>query len=443
MSFAGFSKAVRVHAAEHPVAVFFMALAIVVRVVFWAVTDRQFEDGLITITHARNAALGLGLIHHPGEGRVHGFTSALSVLVPLVGELLHPGSGMLALRLASLASAAAAIGLAEAIARRLALAKVPTAFALAYLALERNQVFFGMAGMETQMAVATLLLATLSLMEGKEARSGVALGLALLVRPDFLLFVGPALLLAGARRGARLGGIALAVCSPWLVFTTIYYGSPVPHTILAKSAIYDPVPWHEGTGACLEWIGLRVHDHRHDWRYFCPFLFGNPSALPIRLEVLFAEALAFLGLVVAGLIATFKVESFRPAAAYVVLYVFYRVLLLPNVYYEWYLPPFQALDAILAAAGLTWLGKRLPRAAVVLSLGLSIFAAIHLPWTLAIERESQRRDDATRKPLGLFLARVVPPGEPVMSESAGYVGYYSNVLLWDYPGLTSSTVRQA
>jgi hypothetical protein len=192
------------------------------------------------------------------------------------------------------------------------------------------------------------------------------------------------------------------------------------------------------------WGVDQVYLHRHDWRYFGPIITGEPGNDPFPLLLIFGTGVVFLAFVALGLVATARVKLLRPAAAYVVLFVAYRVFLLPHVYFEWYLPPFQALCALFAAAGLTLLSKRLPRGAAALSVALGLVLAMHFPWTCVLEGEIQRRfEDSTRRPLGLFLARVVPQGEPVMSESAGYVGYYSNVLLWDYPGLTSPTVRQA
>ena len=41
----------------------FMGAALAARIAFWVVTNRAFEDGLTTITHARNVPLGLGLVH--------------------------------------------------------------------------------------------------------------------------------------------------------------------------------------------------------------------------------------------------------------------------------------------------------------------------------------------------------------------------------------------
>ena len=44
-----------------------------------------------------------------------------------------------------------------------------------------------------------------------------------------------------------------------------------------------------------------------------------------------------------------------------------------------------------------------------------------------------------RRTTGIYLAETVPPGEAVVTEAAGYLGYYGRVTLWDHPGLTSPT----
>ena len=44
----------------------FIGLAVLARVAFWLITDRVWEDALITVTHARNVVAGIGLTHHPG-----------------------------------------------------------------------------------------------------------------------------------------------------------------------------------------------------------------------------------------------------------------------------------------------------------------------------------------------------------------------------------------
>ncbi len=142
---------------QEPMLLAFMAAAVAARVAFWVISNRMFEDGLTTITHARNVPLGLGLVHHAGEGHVHGFTSAIGVLIPLAGEVIHEGAGMLAVRVASLVAVCVALIYARVICRDLGLGTFPTAFVLAYLSFDQNMIFYGMSGMETQVAVAIIL----------------------------------------------------------------------------------------------------------------------------------------------------------------------------------------------------------------------------------------------------------------------------------------------
>src|SRR6476646_4296278 len=134
------------------------ALAVSLRIVFWAATGRVWEDALITIAHARNAIEGLGLTHHPGEPVTHGFSSALSVLIPLAGEAVSSGAGIAFLRFASVIAVVVAIVAADALGRRLGLERWARLLVMGYLAVDANHIFYGMSGMETQVAVAALLV---------------------------------------------------------------------------------------------------------------------------------------------------------------------------------------------------------------------------------------------------------------------------------------------
>src|SRR2546429_649787 len=244
----------------------FIAAAVAARLVFWTTTNRMFEDGLTTITHARNVPLGLGLVHHAGEGNVHGFTSALGVLIPLVGELISQGSGIAAMRIASLIGVGVALAYARLPCRNLGLSAFPTAFVLAYLAFDQNMIFYGMAGMETQVAVAVVLAGVYHVRRNDIVASGIWLGLAPLARPEFFLWVAPALAylaLRNAKAGIRAATIVGSIVLPWIVFTFLYYGSPIPNTIVAKSTVNptppvltggSPLPW-------IEWLAGQVAGH--------------------------------------------------------------------------------------------------------------------------------------------------------------------------------------
>src|ERR1700761_9133293 len=106
-----------------------MVAAVLIRLFYWHYTHRTWEDALITVLHSENAASGLGLTHlqPPGEPPLHGFTSPLSVLIPLLGDLVHVGWGVLFLKLGSAIFGAGAVWLGARLARIL---ELPPAIAL-------------------------------------------------------------------------------------------------------------------------------------------------------------------------------------------------------------------------------------------------------------------------------------------------------------------------
>ncbi len=289
--------------------------AIGARLAFWLVTDRIWEDALITVTHARNLVAGLGLTHHPGEPVTHGFTSALSVLVPLVGEAVVQGSGIFVLRLVSLAASVLALVFAYRIAGRLKLGRWPTVLVLAYLALDQNQIFYGMAGMETQLAVAILLWSIDTVMAGRIIASGVSFGLALLVRPDFLIWdavAGLDLLARFRSKALKAAVVAFAVVAPWLIFTTLYYGSPIPQTIIAKSGRFvTPPPAGVDVIGLVGWVVQSIAERVSALTLtFAPFYedtLTTSAPLPLGLA-LFVTILMWL-LVIKGVIATWRIPG--------------------------------------------------------------------------------------------------------------------------------------
>jgi hypothetical protein len=168
---------------------FLACVAVALRFFFWAYTGRNWEDALITVLHSENFFNGLGLTHYLGEGEppLHGFTSPLSVLVPMMGDFLKVGFGLSFIKIVSALAGGLTVLYAMAVAIHPKI-KLPTPLAvmiMGYLAFEHHQILWGMAGMETQMAVLVLLASLYFAIAEKTVPLGFSLGFCMLARPDF------------------------------------------------------------------------------------------------------------------------------------------------------------------------------------------------------------------------------------------------------------------
>ena len=420
-------------------------IAVVARLVFWWATGRVWEDALITIRHAENAVAGRGLTHHPAHGLVHGFTSPLSVLVPLVGELIHPGSGLLTLRLTSLATGAATIWIAGKIASHpdINLSTPATLFWLGYLALEHSQISFGIAGMETQIWTCVLFGGIAALVYGRAAWLAAALVLALLSRPEGVVWVGVALVgwlaLRGWKSALALAGVTAAGVLPWLAFTTLYYGSPMPNTIRAKACyfhgntIFGPYPSvvnyllsevEEGAGSAVAMVPPHFVGHGRSPTFTC--YAPRTGAL---LMILLASS---------GFVALLRPRTW-PVPVLLGLMVVYFITVV-QIIFAWYAPPILGVFALTVASGID-VARRVSgnrASGWVLGLGLTAWFVAPLPITIATEGRVQRIvEEGVRRPIGLWLRAHADPGDYVTAECLGYFGYYSGLPFHDYPGLSS------
>ncbi len=443
-------------------AVFLSLVAVALRCFFWAYTGRNWEDALITVLHSENFVNGLGLTHWLGEGErpLHGFTSPLSVLVPLTGDLLKVGFGLSFIKIVS----ALAGGLTVLYATALAIhpkIKLPTPLAvmiMGYLAVEHHQILWGMAGMETQMTTLILLMSLYFAIAEKPAALGVTLGFCMLARPDFAFWTviaGIYALLFYPRRLPVVVVLALAVYLPWIGFTTCYYGSPVPNTMIAKglgyplwttwpqfhrtpsfvlSAIWDGITGSYVNGAVFQPLGPSFAGHG---------TFYQPLVNDHGMICNFMIIMTVLG---AGAALRRRQWVWLPVILFVAVYAAYYIFCVAFVF-SWYLSPFVAAAIFLSARGLQAAGAlfRAPRArtaawCLFAAAYLAVFAVV-FPKTITTEKAIQERiENHVRKQVGLFLGHIMEKNEVVGAEPLGYISYYSHRIVYDWPGLCSRKV---
>jgi hypothetical protein len=329
--------------------------------------------------------------------------------------------------------------------------------AMGYAAVEHHQILWGMAGMETQLAVLILVMSIYYTMTIDTVPLGISLGLCMLVRPDYAFWTiisGVYVLFQNPKAFLKVAGIALAVYLPWIVFTTLYYGSPLPNTIIAKGLGYRK--WYEKADQ-IDFFTIK----RHTWMmmaeqlhlHLAPVFAGHGAST----HIFFVDgpdtpespiANTMFGFAVLGTLAiAFKRQwALWPLVGVVVAYSIYYVYVVPVVF-GWYKMPYIITLLLLSLWGIQqltgWIASRQWRVRLeslfaVAYLGLFIGV---LPLCFYTERMIQIHvENAVRKPAGLYLKEHMKAGEAVACEPLGYMSYYSRGNIYDWPGLASRTV---
>jgi hypothetical protein len=248
--------------------------------------------------------------------------------------------------------------------------------------------------------------------------TGPALAAVALWRPEGIL--AAAVLLPGARMRDRL--VALGLFAAGVAALMLYFGSAVPQSVVAKARLYGtPGPW----GGRFWW----------DWLLPVPIDMASMSG---EGRALLPLAVVFLPALVAGASVAWKVRGTplgRALAASLAIWLAYVTL--GVAYFFWYLVvPLGGLAA-LAAIGLPRLvrGRWLYGAAALLVLGSWVGAR-----SLYVGR-GQNEFYAFAQ-TGEFLHHYARPGDTVMLEPIGMVGYADPLRIVDEVGLVSPAVAQ-
>jgi hypothetical protein len=441
----------------------------------WALyTQHAWEDYYITYRASKNLATGQGLTYTAGE-RLHSFTSPLGVLLPAAASLLTGNSSddaaLWIFRLMSLTAFAGAGVLIWRMARRMFRGKIPAVLLVALFATDAKTVDFTVNGMETAFML-FFLAWFLHALFAAPARPWLQLGLAwgglMWTRPDSfipivfltvgMLIFGPFVPLWSARvkllkTFLAAGAVCTAIYLPWILWAWWYYGSPIPHTIIAKGFDHPPVRLDTYLGWLLDFPSRIADGTSSLSTTFLP-PYGAATGWP-RLALGLSSLLA---VIVAG---TWLVPLARWPVRVVAFAFFgahFYLTYWPNYPFPWYIPPVTLL-AFIALCGLLDQGLHLaevlgPRvelartlrrcllgAAGLLaagSLALSLMAAVQLKWQQRIIEFGQR------KQIGLWLkTQARSPRDTVFLEPLGYIGFYSGLKMYDWPGLASREVLAA
>jgi len=453
---------------------------------FAAYSQHAWEDYYITYRVSKNLAMGHGLVYTVGE-RVHAFTSPFNVLVPAALSLLTGNrSDELVLWLFRVLSAAllggAAVLLFET-ARKNSLGRLSIAVLIGLFALDAKIVDFSTNGQEVAFMMFFLALA-LHALTVRSNWTAPELGLAgaglMWTRPDGFIYLGAIVLgfllfdagrpIGQSRLGLLkiflgAGALTIVLYLPWLLWAWYYFGSPVPHTIIAKgmwritSALVAQGLGHSPPGlpshsSLLSALAARMLRTSVDSTFLPAYalVFGGWHWT----AVLYGRCLAVVCVFYWCL--PFARPQARAASFAFMLGHFYLSYVTP-CYFPWYVPNCgilgifvlaqlaqQVLDFALSLKDKDHSGSRCllagvrVLAAVVLSSACLIFLCA--AWQLRIQQ--REIEDGTRKQIGLWLRQqAASPADTVFLEPLGYIGFFSQLKMLDTPGLCAPEVVAA
>lgn len=409
----------------------FVLLLLAARIWFARTSSLFYEDALITLRYSENIASGRGFVYNVGE-RVLGTTAPLFALLLAACATFFGADSLREVAVAvGVIADAGSIALFFCISRCALLPQaVPLTAAGLFVAAPYLGVT-GVSGMETPLVV-FLMLASLALwLMRRFIGASVLLGMLVLCRIDAMVWVavlvGVALVREHRFRWTEATVFSITVF-PWLLFATLYFGSPIPHTIVAKMVAYP------ARGAASSSHFFEIWKPLHE--------LSGPAVLAALLDAAFVLGTAAIAR---------RRRELLALPAFCFAYFAFLFLAVPQMF-SWYLVPLMAAVYFVAAVGAAelagWL-TRLPMpaapravvaalvpAALVLGEGGESLKACGY-WTLHMQNER-----LVREGLGIWLRDNTPESASIYTEPIGFIGYYSKRYIWDSVGLVSPKITE-
>jgi hypothetical protein len=439
-------------------------------------TNHAWEDYYITYRCSKNLAAGQGLVYTQGE-RVHAFTSPLGVLIPaLLCKVSGNASDELVLwlfRILSAAALATAACLLALVARSLALSWIPAAFLIGMFALDVKTVDFSINGMETGILMLFLgLLLNALIAPGRfpALQLGISIGGLMWTRPDSFVYIGGLVvgfllfndksLLAANRRGlikvfVKACLIAALLYLPWIVWAWHYYGSPIPHTVVAKGLSKQWAPTDLFTNLLLYPVLSVFYKGAFAAAFLPPYAIGEwPYWLTFWSRALaWSSAIAWIFPRLKG---PFRAISFSlmvggyyldvinpfPYPWYLPVCTLFSIFVLSGILKQWTDWNWRFISMRAAPTPLQSNSKLIPKGFVILALTISLVLTVSAAWQLRVQQKVI--EEGNRKQIGLWLARnAASKSDTVFLEPLGYIGFFSQLKMLDYPGLCSPEIVAA
>jgi len=402
---------------------------------------RTIDDAYITFRYAQNLLQGDGLVYNPGQMVLGTTTPVYALLMAGLAALAggaHAPFPHLALAVNALADGLTC-WLIVRLADKFAARRAGIAAALVW-ALAPMSVTFAIGGMETSLFVALTMATFYFHSHDRPVAAALSGAFSLLTRPDALLFLLP-LAVERARRSLPQGRMnperspvgaaeAFAFLIPvgvWAILGSLIYGSPIPHSILAKVAAYRLPP---------EAALIRLLQH-----YATPFL----EHLVAGTWFIGVGIVVYPVLFGAGALRLLRKQpGVWPALVYPWAYLLAFAIANPLLF-RWYLAPPLPMYLLGIFLGFERLGGDLRLPALPLAAAACAAALTLNGWTLHPDHGPDRpapdmafiRLELLYEQVASELRPQIQTGEVLAAGDVGALGYFTGVEILDTVGLNS------
>ena len=434
----------------------FFLIPFVTALLFAIVSNHVWEDFLITFRFSRNLAQGNGLVYETGL-HVHGFTSFFNTLIPAFFDWIFKTDSIYpalwVYRLICIIVFAMACSLMASTWKGLGVRSIFVWLGLIILALDVKMVDFTINGQEVAFMLFFVAMA-LRIVSDDRWNSPLYIGLCaagfMYSRPDGFLYASAIFGFFWLfRRGEKLfqmlklikgAAISVVLYAPWMVFVWWYYGSPIPNTISAKVGAYTESIFGNPISdifSTFPQVLFMLFNPVYEDSYFEPYS-----------GVLF-EVLIF-GLLILGLFLgqNKKLRVFTSVCVgALVLMTFYLSYggVKVGMVFPWYMPAvslFAVGGLILAIDGVfSRIKGSAQKWSLVIPVTLAGIAVLsYAGGVLQLSTHQRFVENGVRKAVGVWLSEHAAEGDSVHSEPIGYIGFYSKLKVYDWPGLQSPEV---
>lgn len=390
------------------------------------------DDAYITYRYVQNIAGGEGFVYNRGE-RVLGTTTPLYTLLLAALTYALPRSDVIQLSLVvnAMSDALCTVILFE-LAFWITRSKWHSLIIALLFALFPYRVAIARSGMETPFFVLMTLTSIYVYILERPCLSTAVAGLATLTRPEgglLILLVLVLLLISRKRPPYKESVVVLSLLLPWLLFSTWYFGSPVPNSVIAKARAYVMI-------SRLEFVPIMV-------RFWGGAPFCGSQTIP-RFVYSLINGIFLISLYVLVLWRACKKRS-RDSLfwGYPVLFVLAFTCANPFVM-PWYLAPLLPFWLVGLGKGITTLANMIvkgdynPKRPLLVA---AILWATQIPALDIISKVQPFGDITLRedlyKALAIELKEQISSGCVVAASEIGAFGYYSSAYILDTVGLVS------